>query len=480
MNATINKGDLNFKFDNGQFYCEELAQLPEAFNTAYGSGTVLAEAIDHQIELVAKNFELRCADDAAYKAMPEAERKSRGMEIFQPIVSSIKESLKDKSPFDQLMHWLGMSWWYCNDELTAQLRNTRNSKEHWDNASRLVEEMILPLLHPQIQREVAGMKARNTAVGFGHFAVLFDDGSTNTRRIVTDTQLFELRGASGYVYLDITADGKPVARYCVRHGGERAFFDGVHLMTHDKFQTCAPATVISQAGYKVNSTRCTIINGCLYPLIDIDDKVAHTTGAFMGMVDWSLKEFLASRKMAEVSANQLCLQQNGNVLLNGKVFKPFGMFMPSRLSLLDSGFALCEPSEFLETSNIHYAKVMVVDDLQTWIDKISLALGEGTERGPESLVALCTTDKRSALTEIMATNPDALILDVHLTMDEEFDGLWIARQLLKNGFGGLILLASSYEDEALQAMLTLVGKNRQVQAPGKNPDRIRKILSLNS
>lgn len=478
--STINKGELSFTFDKGEFFCNELASLPQTFNNIFNGEAQLQKEIDRHIDLVAATFEIRCSSKEEYDSMTKHDRLTKGKEVFMEILPRIRDLAKDKSPFEQLLFWLSFNWWYFDVEITRRLSEISDYR-HFKNASRLVNELIVPQLHQQIQSEVAGMEVCNMVINFGHFAIMFENEKSRLRRIITDIQLFELSQASGYTYLDITPEGKPIARYCTSLGGERAFFDGTRLMTHDQFQTCAPKTVLFPGGYKVNSTRCTIINGRIYPLIDVGDRVSHTTGAWMGMVDWSLDQFIKGWELSEQSAGKMQLKENGNVFVDGKTIKPLGEFQPSEIELLDSGFALYHPSEFLEFSNIQYEKVMVVDDREDWIDTISSTLGKTQDGGPETMVRMQTTDKVAALAKILETNPDALVLDVHLTHDEQFDGLWIANQLFKSDFQGFVLLASSYPDEQLAAMKILVaGNGRRVEAPGKNPERIRKLLSQRS
>jgi len=241
-------------------------------------------------------------------------------------------------------------------------------------------------------------------------------------------------------------------------------------MAHDKFQTCAPKTVVIDGGYKVNSTHCTIISGMLFPLIDVDDAVAKTDGAFMGMVDFSNAEAIASYQMSEVSGGRMRVA-DGKVFLDNKEIKPVGYFEPSKFTLQDSGFTLCDWSVFQELPNFIYQRVLVVDDRQSWIDDVLAAFGQHIER----IDTICTMDKQAALARIVEVQPQVVLLDVHLTSDEQFDGLWVANQLAKQNFEGVVLLCSSYKDEALQAMRVLV-RGKKVAAPGKNLQRIRQVL----
>jgi hypothetical protein len=42
----------------------------------------------------------------------------------------------------------------------------------------------------------------------------------------------------------------------------------------------------------------------------------------------------------------------------------------------------------------------------------------------------------------LKTDPEAVLLDMHLTLEEEFDGLWIANELVSRGFAGEIMIIS--------------------------------------
>jgi CheY-like chemotaxis protein len=253
------------------------------------------------------------------------------------------------------------------------------------------------------------------------------------------------------------------------------FFDGVRLMSHDMFQTCAPKTVAIQSGYKVNSTRCTIINGMLFPLVDVDDAVAYTTGVdpfarfFFGSATFSSAQAAASHELAEKSGERIRVEGE-KALLDGKELKPMGFFQPSATRLLDNGFTAYDWSEFVEIDNYRYRRVLAVDDRQDWLDKVQDAFGGQIE----DLAVFLTTERQAALDKILEHEPDCLLLDVHLTQDEEFDGLWIANQLLKREFKGLILLCSSYGPEQLGAMQKLV--KGPCRAPGKNLDAVRQCL----
>ncbi len=473
MNKTsgieIVKGTLHFEHDGNGFVCRELRELPVLFGETHGTDKV-DEAIKQYLAGLRGIFEPRYGSRTERDAVPEVERVRLGGLAFDEIVGSI--DTKDLSLFQKLMFWLS-DWWYYNVALRQKCNFDYNKFDFYGISSKIIGEFVLALLPEQIQSVLGKMQVAGTAVGFGHFAILFIDGvhgrSGTVRRIVTDTQLIELHDVSGYTYLDITKEGKPVARSVTSRGGERAFFDGVRLMSHDMFQTCAPKTVVINGGYKVNSTQCTIINGILFPVIESNDAVAKTTGAFMGMVDFTNTQALESYALSEATGTRLKVD-GPRVFLDKKELKPIGVFQPSSVHLLDSGFALYDWSDFHEVMNCRFDSVLVIDDKKDWIDQFRQAFGSEITH----LKEVQTSSREEALGAIVNGKPEVVILDMHLSDSEGFEGLWIANQLFANAFGGRIVIASSYPDEQLKAMTTLI--KGKVWAPGKNIDRIRKLL----
>lgn len=340
----------------------------------------------------------------------------------------------------------------------------------WEKGSEICTRILPSILPDQIRSTVRGMILTEVALGFGHFALLFVDRNRPVRRIVTDTQLFEFDGVYGYVYLDITQDGKPIARSCCDNGGGRAFFDGVRLMSHPRFQTCAPRTVIFDSGYMLNSTHCTIINGQLFDLLIPDDEVAKTDGAFMGMVDFSRAQMVQSCKLGEAT-RQLLTVSGDRVRLGDTELKPIGRFMPSRVELLDSGFSHYHWSAYYETQRIRFDSVLVVDDNQGWIDRVINDLGSEVRK----LTSVQTSSAEEALATILELNPEAVLLDIHLTPDERFEGLWIGSQLARRGFDGAVIITSGVSEQSLRAMRQLIP--RAVAAPGKDLAKIRIALA---
>ena len=428
----------------------------------------MQEAIAGLIEVTRKNIQLGYPSKEARDVVPEETRRKLGIEVLDEILNSI--SVENMNLFQQFIYWMGNMWWYYNTTLRSKCFIGHANSACYIYAKDALAKFIVPILPAQVSKELEPMEMLTSAIGFGHFAFLFGNNQTRVRRIVTDTSLIEIHDAAGYSYLDIDQYGNPIARFCTSKGGERAFFDGVRLMSHDRFQTCAPKTVLFDRGYKFNSTKVSVVNGVLYPLIDADDAVAKTTGAFFGAVNFTPKDFVVASEIAEESAARLSIEGD-KVVLDGVTIKPIGTFQPSHFTLLESGFTLYEWSKFKPSIEIHYDHVMVVDDKAEWIQEVSQEL-DG-EIG--SFVTLLTNSADEALEAILKEKPEVLILDMHLTEEGRFDGLFIANLLFAQGFPGAIYIASSYDDNCLQAMAVLI--NGKVSLPGKNISRIRDLLS---
>lgn len=457
---------MDFTENNGTFTCDDLKGLPHVFEQMYTSAQV-AKAVDGYIALFRGMSEKKFETKEDHDATPESERISLGQTTFDSVVAKLKIETAELGLFETFLFWFGL-WWYYNPELTMEVHfSNRDAFKKVEKET--LKEFLLPILPKQILVSVQGMEVASVANGHGHFAILFVDKQKEVRRIITDTQLFELHGVSGYVYLDVTKEGKPIARSCCDRDGGRNFFDGVRLMSHEKFQTCAPSTVMIDGGYKVNSTKCTIVNGQLFNLIDFDDKVAQTNGAFLGMVGFTSRDAANAVLLAKQSGTQMRVS-DGVVTLGDKEIKPIGMFTPSKVSLLDTGFALYEFSDFHEIESVQYDTVLVVDDKKEWIESVVATFG-GVVR---ELQTFQTTSANDALARILDVNPSVVLLDMHLTAEERFDGLWIANELSSRDFKGAIMIASSYGEEALRAMQVLI--KVQTIPTGKDLKKIQQAL----
>jgi hypothetical protein len=458
----ISQGELHFRMDqNGQFFCQELQKLPERFLDHWGEQKI-TQAIEEHIENLSDCFIL-----LKNKELSEEENKTKAKKIFKEVCQQLQEELSQKqmSPFEQFLFWHGQ-WWYFNKTCNILLKRTDQWEIYIIN-SKNIEKYVLPVLPKQILSTLENSKLVNSCANFGHFAFMFD-GVDDTRHIITDTQLFELRDVSGYVYLDIMPDGKPVARSRTSEGG-RAFFDGIHLMAHHQFRTCAPSTQPIIGGYKVNSTRVTIINGKLFPLLEIDDKISHSTGCNCPFDFVDRKEMMKSKDVAKETAKRLRIE-NDNILYNDEILEPLGEFQPCNTELLESGFTLCGYSNFYEHDRFIFKSALVVDDSSAWVEEVKQAFDNDIPQ----LDTLITNNKVEALEQIKNSQAEVILLDMHLTATEEFDGLWIINQLAEKNFEKTILLCSSYPEEQLKAMRQLI--KIPVGIPGKDISKVKSHL----
>lgn len=469
MQTKKNGLTLNMQSD-GSYLCQDLKDLPQAFSRLYSSEQVQG-MIDEHLAFMRDLYDLDVEDDSPEAKLSEDERRAKVVEIFDSVVSQIKD--QELSDFHRIMFWFG-DWWFLAPTFKRLLSlPRRKANQLYERLHEKLKEMLLDLLPASVKAEVGDLELVSVVQNNGHFAMMFIDQDEGIRRIVTDSQLFELHGVYGYVYLDVTLDGRPVARCVCRRGGGRAFFDGVRLMSHEQFETCAPKTVMVEGGYMVNSTDCTIINGFLFDLIDREDKVAQTTGAWcmMGryLLDFTSNEHADSFERADQNAKQLKIEGE-RFFLGERELLPNGFFAPSRVTLLDNGFALYDFSDFHEIERLRYQKVMVVDDAQEWVDQVQAEFGAEL-----SELEIClTTDMEAARDRVLALQPELLMLDMHLSADERFEGLWIANQLIASEFKGRILLTSGYGPDKLRAMALLI--KGKVGTPGKDLAKIRRFL----
>ncbi|MBP8016649.1 response regulator [Candidatus Gracilibacteria bacterium] len=469
----INRNNLNFVSINGEFFCKELFEIPKLFEAKYGKNPEIIKSVEEDIESyiqsAKKEIESRKTDDDDTHS--EEERKTLGAQIFDEEIEKLKKKVENFSLFQKMMFWMSHYWWYYNPSLREKINLSNPDR---NKTEEIIKKYLIPILPAEVQKEIQDLRIVNTAIGFGHFAILFDKDHSRLRRIITDTQLFEIKDVFGYSYLDITPNGKPVARSKTNRNGERAFFDGERLMSHDNFQTCAPKTVIVNGGYKVNSTHCTIVNGMLCDLIDEDDKVAHTNGAecFLGIshCDFTTKDALEALKLSEESGGQMVIRNN-KIFLGGKEIKPIGYFEKSKVKLQDNGFSLYDWSEFYEISSYKYSDVLAIDDKGDFLKGLKENFSE-----IEKFKTTQTSSKEEALESILKNNPQVILLDMHLTPDESFEGLWIANQLVAKGYKGKIMITSGYGEEHLKAMRKLI-KTNGVHIPGKDPEKIKECLT---
>ncbi|HCP08824.1 MAG TPA: hypothetical protein DIT25_03450 [Candidatus Moranbacteria bacterium] len=117
-----------------------------------------------------------------------------------------------------------------------------------------------------------------------------------------------------------------------------------------------------------------------------------------------------------------------------------------------------------------YNKVAVIDDNRDVAEFMPMLLGS---KGAAEFFSKCTRNKEEALQFILEHNPDAIILDMHLTDDEEYDGIWIANQLSKNSFSGKVMIHSG--SGHLSEMRKLI-RLSDVHIPGKDFDAVVRCL----
>jgi hypothetical protein len=247
------------------------------------------------------------------------------------------------SPFRRFLIALSEAPYY-DKEIRSSLRCLDGYYETmFSSLAKLIECLPAP-----VRETVAYDELISSACNGANFALLFKTNDRGVRRIITIDRSIELEDVYGYKYLDVSADGAPFARCVTERGGGRAFFDGTRLMSHRNFQTCAPRVDFFSGGYIVNSTKCTIVNGFLYPLINTDDVVAYTTGALFGIGDWSTPQILASYSQNEALSRVIRVDEEGVIHLPNQSVKPIGFFKPSTTRLLENGCTAYEWSEFVE------------------------------------------------------------------------------------------------------------------------------------
>lgn len=316
---TIRKCDLTFeRMEDGTYKCLELAVFPARFEEYWG-----AARIREEIEKFLRKLRKACGT---------------GSECFDRACSTI--SVDGLSLYQQLMFWMS-DWCDYHPDLCRIEPSYRD---------QLVYEVLHALFIPVLPERVLSntlelMKIAGFALNGEHFGFLFVDENWEARRIITDTQLFELQNVSGYTYFDITAAGKPIARSCCRQGGKRAFFDGVRLMLHEQLTTCRPQTKMIRDGYMIESTGGTIVNGKLYKYYEDIYWPDNITEAPVESYDFSKIETYATRKLVRCSSGRVCIE-GGSALFDGKSIMPHVSFHPCEIWLDGAGFSLCYPSAF--------------------------------------------------------------------------------------------------------------------------------------
>jgi hypothetical protein len=70
-----------------------------------------------------------------------------------------------------MMFWMGYYWWYYNPSLREKMYIANPDR---NKLQEIIKKYLIPMLPAEIQKEIEGLQIANTAVGFGHFAILFD------------------------------------------------------------------------------------------------------------------------------------------------------------------------------------------------------------------------------------------------------------------------------------------------------------------
>ncbi len=340
-NDAIKVNGLTFKRrPDGQYVCEDLKDLRRLCNERY-----TPKDIDALIDRLSQCFRI------SERTMPGADAEVRakaGAALYKQVMES--SGFRKLEPFSQILFALG-DWWYYQRALR---RDCDYPDDHGlsDKIREELKKFIIPLLPAPLREELKEFDAANCAVNGDRFAILFvNKGGGSARRLITDSQAIELPSVHGYSYLDIDKKGRVLARCCTNREGGRAFFDGDRLMSHETFMTCAPKTIFFEGGYKFNSTGCSVANGCLYPLLEADDPVSWTTGfqhtPFGVLKTFNGKEAMESYAKSDASAAELKVTSTGDLVYKGETLKPRGVFRPSKVTLLPSGFSLYDWSEFV-------------------------------------------------------------------------------------------------------------------------------------
>jgi hypothetical protein len=467
----IKRNGLSIVQTEGQFICSDLNKIPVRFMETYSEEKVLT-LINQRLDKLRESIIMKAEKD---DTRDKKELRQLAQTLFDQIIADLSAKTSELSLFEQFMFWIGHWWYYSVEVPTDILIENKNLQDHYDYSREMAKKYIWPIFPESIKSELADWKILATAVDFGHFGILFGSPNGKARRIVTDTQLIHLNNVYGYNYMDMQPNGKVFIR-CKSDGcsdDRRAFFDGINLMNINQFQTCAPKVFFFDGGYKVNSTECTIINGAVYPLVDVDDEVAYTTGAFAFFGTFSFKQLQDGINKSEKSTTLLSIV-DGNLYLGDKKLKTKGIFSPSNQELLNSGFVNFSYSSYTLTNQVLFDSMLVVDDSNDWINKVKGEFGSEIN----NLQTCLTSSSADALEEILQSDAEVVLLDMHLTNEERFDGLWIIKELGKRKFSKRLLICSSYGNEVLAGFLQIAkAYPKNVEAPGKDVDKIRKILS---
>lgn len=281
-NYIISRNSLNFACNaDGSYVCRELASIPGRFAQIYKDNG--RELIAHHLEAMGKAYRskrnLTAAEELEGSAVDP--RDLEGAKLFERAVRA-QVFPEGTTLFEELLFWVSDGWRYYHPILSKEVYISSDNLNVMRKVMRDMYGMLVPCLPPQVQDTVKDMEIVRTALRGEHFAILFDDKRQEVRRIVTDTQLFELHGAYWHDYLDMLENGKPFARFACHRDGGRAFFDGRRLMSHERFDTCAPRVYPEiGGGYTVESRGVTVMSGKLLDEEKYSSKEPHWLGHFL-------------------------------------------------------------------------------------------------------------------------------------------------------------------------------------------------------
>ena len=429
----IERNGLTFTVnEQGEYICTDLLSIPDKFNSLYTIEEV-NEAIEDSVKTIQRFLVDHNQDLTRLEKVDSSDYSKFVNKSVNKSVLDLKDTISQQNltSYDQFMFWIGK--WYKDVFEIETLNNASDAK-----VNELFISYLYPLLPYPIRKKVTTGNILAISTCKSHFVVIFDIGNTS-RQIITDTQLFEIHDVHGYKYIDCLPGGKFVARSETSKGGGRAFFDGKRLMGHFNFENCSSETLILEDGYAVSSTKDTIVNGYLYG-------------------------FKRDYKDTLVLNDQ-------TVCTGEKSYLPWGMFETSEIELLETGFTLVKWAKFVDYSIIIPACVMVVDFDQNWLDKMSDTLV--SRKIHLKILAFHTITP--ALPEVLKVNPLILILDVHLTTEQSFGGIWFINKLSSSGFKGQIIIATDLDREKRQAVYKLI--NRSVKFTNKDANQISEYLT---
>ncbi len=275
---------------------------------------------------------------------------------IKTITNKIKQlTLQDS--FKTLLSIVDGTMWNQDEDACKYMLNRIHPIIH-----SICTEKITPWLiqhFPEnIQREIQGSRLITTASNTQGWALQFQ-GNDTERFLITNEDCFKIPSAYGYAYLDVDPQsGRPVARFIYENDEQRGFFDGTRLMSLPSFETCAPATAFSNAGYRVrvqrgNNAQC-IINGYLYPnfqeefdllMRKASEFERYITGSTPNILGDGITPDLIAKKEKE-AFEHIQIEENGILIIGEKRISPIGKFLDAPMRRNKNDFAVLQKSTF--------------------------------------------------------------------------------------------------------------------------------------